>query len=76
MVDMAHLHVRHIEPMMDVQINLLQWAPPGHLTSQGASSNRLEADWLHLGRLSPSKSRSDLAWQALCGFAVLFLEGP
>jgi hypothetical protein len=75
MVDMAHLHVRHMEPMMDVQIDLLQWAPPGHQTSQGPSSNRLEADWLDLGRLSPSESRSDLAWQALGGFAVLFLEG-
>jgi hypothetical protein len=75
MVCMPHLHVRHMDSMMVVAIDHLQWPPPGHQTSHGPSSNRLEAHWLHLGSLTPSESRSDLSRQALGGFHVLFLEG-
>ena len=75
MVDMAHLHVRHMEPMMDDAIDLLEWPPHGHQTSQESFSDRLEPHWLRFGSLSPSESRSDLSQQGLGGFHVLSLEG-
>ena len=32
MVDMAHLHIRHMEPMRTFEIDLLEWSPNGHQT--------------------------------------------